>query len=169
MRRLIAYPAMVLSAWGIATCVILYALSLGGNSALPKRAAAVVFPGLFVVWLPTVLLMNGLTRDFKQKDLWKAALRGCPPWMRIALWVSLGTVFFLTLVLPVLSGSNPGASPGTFIIFPVCFYAVSFCVMYSVLHVEKFDAERRCVNGHRISPLAKFCEECGAPAEIDVN
>jgi len=35
--------------------------------------------------------------------------------------------------------------------------------MYSVTQVDKFDAGRHCLNCHRISPLAKFCEECGAP------
>src|SRR5437588_1407607 len=133
MRKLIAYPVMLLSACGIVICVVLYALSFGGNASLAQRAPAVVFPGLFVVWLPTVLLMNGLTKDFKQKDLWKAALRGCPTWMRIALYITLGAVFFLAFALPFLSGTNPSAQPGTFIFFPVCFYAVSFCVMYSVI------------------------------------
>jgi hypothetical protein len=27
-----------------------------------------------------------LTRDFKQKDIWRATLRGCPEWMRKAQW-----------------------------------------------------------------------------------
>ena len=49
-------------------------------------------------------------------------------------------------------------------LFPSTFYAISFCVMYSLLHVKEYDASRRCMNGHVISPLAKFCEECGAPA-----
>ena len=51
--------------------------------------------------------------------------------------------------------------------FPITFYSVSFCVMYSVLHVDKFDSTRRCLNGHATSPLAKFCDECGAPAAPD--
>jgi len=111
--------------------------------------------------------MNRLTRDFKQRDLWKAALRGCPGWMQRALWVVWGYVFFAAFILPFLRGSNPGASPGSFLISPAAFYSTSFCVMYSLLHVDHFDAERCCLNGHAISPLAKFCEECGAPAAPD--
>jgi hypothetical protein len=140
-----------------------------GHHAVEKRAITLVFPGIFVVWLPTVLMMNGLTRDFKQKDLWTAALRGCPSWMRRTLWVTQGLIFFVTFALPFLLGSNPGAFPGSFVIFPIAFYAVSFCVMYSVIHNAEHDAGRRCLNGHRISPLAKFCEECGAPARVDSN
>ncbi len=167
--KLIAYPVMILSACGVLMCVLLFGWSLGANTQIVKMAPLIVFPGLFLVWLPTVLLMNRLTREFKQKDLWKAALRGCPPWMRTSLWIVLGTVFFLTFALPFLSGSNPGTSPSNFILFPVCFYAVSFCVMYSLIHVEKYDTGRRCLNGHRMSPLAKFCEECGAPAAMSLN
>jgi len=102
-------------------CVVLYVLILAGHESLEKTTLPIVFPGLFVVWLPTGLLMNGLTRDFKQKDLCKAALRGCPGWMRITLWVALGTVVLQAFIIPMLSASNPGAAPGGFILFPVCF------------------------------------------------
>jgi hypothetical protein len=107
--------------------------------------------------------MNRLTSDFKQKDLWTAALRGCPSWMRNALWVVIGCVFAV-FFFPLISKGNPGEGPQTFVLFPITFYAVSFCVMYSFIQAEKQDALRRCLNGHTISPLAKFCEECGAPA-----
>jgi hypothetical protein len=43
------------------------------------------------------------------------------------------------------------------------FYLIPLAVMYSATHVERFDESRRCLNGHRVSPLAKFCEECGGP------
>lgn len=160
--RVIAYPIMMLAAVGIVASFLLYIGSYAAGPELGKVAIRFLFPGIFVVWLPTVLLMNRLTRDFKQRDLWKAALRGCPAWMRTGLWVVIGFVILIAFVLPLLRGNNPG--PDSFLIFPAIFYSVSFCVMYSLLHVDKFDAERQCLNGHRISPLAKFCEECGAPA-----
>lgn len=43
------------------------------------------------------------------------------------------------------------------------FYPIPLAVMYSATRVERFDESRRCLNGHRVSPLAKSCEECGAP------
>jgi hypothetical protein len=160
--RVIAYPVMILAAVGLLASFLLYASSYAAGPELGKVAVRFLFPGIFVVWLPTVLLMNRLTRDFKQSDLWKAALRGCPAWIRTGLWVVIGFVFLVAFVIPLLGGNNPG--PDSFLIFPAIFYSVSFCVMYSILHVRKFDAERRCLNGHPSSPLAKFCEECGAPA-----
>ena len=163
MAKMIAYPVMVLSGVGVLLCLTFYLLGLTGIHPLPARDMPVLFGGLFVVWFPTVILMNRLTKDFKQKDLWKAALRGCPAWMRAALWVVIGCVF-VVFFLPILSKRSPGDSPQTFVLFPITFYAISFCVMYSLINVEKHDSGRRCLNGHAISPLAKFCEECGAPA-----
>lgn len=167
MTRVVAYPVMVLSAIGLLASFVLHIASLYGVPELARHAISILFPGIFLVWLPTVLLMNRLTRDFKQRDIWKAALRGCPAWMRKTLWVVWGYVFLAAFILPFLRGNNPGASPGSFIIFPAAFYSTSFGVMYSAAHVDQFDAGRRCLNGHAISPLAKFCEECGAPAASD--
>ena len=167
MRRAIAYPVMVVSGLGVIACFLLHVASFFKSPEFGQRLFPKLFIGLFIVWLPTVLLMNGLTRDFRQRDLWKAALRGCPGWMQKTLWAIWGYVFFAAFVLPFLRGSNPGASPSGFVIFPAVFYSTSFGVMYSLLHADEIDAGRRCLNGHLISPLAKFCEECGAPTAPD--
>jgi hypothetical protein len=159
-RKAIAYPVLLLSAAGIFASIALFLLSLAGVYRLPDRQLPSLFCGIIVVWFPTVILMNRLTRDFKQKDLWKAALRGCPSWMTTALWVFLASVMAITL-LPLVSRGRP--SEQGFILFPSVFYAVSFCTVYSLIRADAFDASRRCLNGHAVSPLAKFCEECGAP------
>jgi hypothetical protein len=165
LGKAVAYPVMLLSAAGVLVCTFLFILSASGTYHLPNEKLPFLFFGIFIVWFPTVILVNRLTRDFKQKDLWKAALRGCPPWMRSILWVLEGTVMAITF-LPVIWKGRPGDDG--FILFPSTFYAVSFCTMYSMINVDSFDARRRCLNGHAISPLAKFCEECGAPAASDI-
>lgn len=87
------------------------------------------------MWFPTVILLNGLTQDFKQKGSVERALRGRPAWMRTALWVVIGCVFAL-FFLPVLAKRNAGDSQ-MFVLFPITFYAVSFCSMYSLVNVEE--------------------------------
>jgi hypothetical protein len=161
--RFLAYPVMVLAAIGVVASFSLAAASLGGNESVQSLGPRFLFPGIFVVWLPTILFANVLVADFKQRDFWKATLRGCPQWMRVAIWALIG-LNFVIFFGPFFWDSKPGSSASSFFVFPSIFYAISFCVAYSAIHVEKFDAERRCLNGHRISPLAKFCEECGAPA-----
>ena len=164
--KIIAYPVMMLSAVGVFLCLSFCFLGLAGIYLFPTKEMPVLFVGIFVVWLPTVILMNRLTKDFKQKDLWKAALRGCPRWMRGALWAVLGCVFAV-FFLPVFFKRSPGDLPQTFVLFPIMFYAISFCFMYSLISVENNEANSRCLNGHDVSPLAKFCGECGAAATSD--
>jgi hypothetical membrane protein len=79
---MLAYPVMVLSAVGVLLCLSFYLLGLTGIYPLPANEMQFLFIGIFVVWFPTVILANRLTKDFKQRDFWKAALRGCPAWMR---------------------------------------------------------------------------------------
>jgi hypothetical protein len=166
MTKIIAYPVMLLAGAGIVLCLAFYLLGVTRLYLLPSNREPVLFIGIFVVWFPTVILMNQLTKDFKQKDVWKAALRGCPPWMKTGMWVLVGCVFVL-FFLSNIRVHSPENSSFVFVLFPITFYSISFCAMYSLIHVEEFDNSRRCLNGHRISPLAKFCEECGAPAAPD--
>jgi hypothetical protein len=106
MRKFFAYPVMVLSACGILCCLLLAGMIVRGNHAIEKVAPTLLFPGIFVVWFPTILVMNGLTRDFKQMDLWKAALRGCPSWMRTILWITAGLIFFCRVRPALPSGEK---------------------------------------------------------------
>ena len=166
LTRAVAYPVMLLSAAGLFASIVLFISASLGIYRPPSNEPLALFIGIFAVWFPTVILVNRLTRDFKQKDLWKAAFRGCPSWVRNGLWAFVGGVMAITF-LPAIWQGRP--SEQGFILFPSIFYAVSFCTMYSLTHVDRLDAGRRCLNGHRISPLAKFCEECGAPAAPDVT
>lgn len=168
LSKTIAYPVMFLAAGGVVACVVSFMLTSLGNYEFHRSQPPFLFIGIFVVWFPTVILMNRLTRDLKQKDLWKAALRGCPSWMRGTLWIVIGIAVGATFVVPLLLGQRPGGTPESFVLFPIAFYSVSFCVMYSLIHADEVDSRSHCLNGHLISPMAKFCEECGAPVAPDV-
>jgi hypothetical protein len=169
LRKVVAYPVMVLAAAGVFACVTLFILGLAGIFQLPKSSPLFLFMGILVVWLPTVILHSRLTRDFKQKDLLKAVLRGCPPWMRKTLWISIGGAIAGTFLAPNVSGRSPEDPAQAFVLLPVIFYAASYCVLYSAINVERVDSRRRCLKGHALAPLAKFCEECGAPVAVDTR
>lgn len=163
MKRILAYLVMWAAGVGVLASFVFYAISFQQGSAFNQRAVGIIFPGIFLVWVPTILLMNTLNGDFKQKDLWKAALRGCPPWMRNAMKAVIASAF-AGFVIPLLQSQGGHVkSPEGFLIFPATFYSISFCTAYSFLHVDQLDFARKCLNGHHVSPSAKFCEECGAP------
>lgn len=127
---------MMLSGAGVVFCLAFYLLAVSGIFAVPGKDAMLLFIGIFPIWLPTILFMGRLTSEFKQKDLWKAALRGCPSWMRVVLYVLIGAAF-LAFLFPLLTGGKPGEGPFTFMLFPSTFYAISFCVMYSLLSTRR--------------------------------
>jgi hypothetical protein len=164
MAKIIAFLVMALALFGIILCLGAYVFEMAGTYAPPRNRPSILFFGVFLVFVPTIFLMNKLTQDFKQKDMWNAALRGCPSWMKTSMW-ALASGLFLLALFPLLPRIPVHPDVGT--LFPILFYAISFCVSYSFINAEKHDSIRRCLNGHAISPLAKFCEECGAAAAPD--
>ncbi len=131
-----------------------------GKALFSDRFGQTLFVGIFVVWLPTVIVMNRTTRFASRKDLWKIALSGCPAWMRGALWTFCG--FGALNFLYFLSHQK---AQQLFIRFAgghlMMFYGIAFCVMYSALNAPELLNARLCINGHSVSPGDAFCPRCG--------
>jgi hypothetical protein len=163
--RTLTYFFLVLAVAGFLGMLAIHIAALAGVT-VPSVVLKVVFPGLFVVWLPTILVSNRLSKEYKQNHLWRATLRGCPKWMQTALWVVCGYGFLGTFLLPLFFGRNVdsyGGSTAGMSGFVIAFYAMAMCVLYSATRAEEFDRNRRCLNGHHVSPVARFCEDCGSP------
>ncbi|MCZ7586234.1 MAG: hypothetical protein M5R36_24545 [Deltaproteobacteria bacterium] len=41
------------------------------------------------------------------------------------------------------------------------FYCGAMAIMHSAGNAPAHDAARKCPSGHHVSPISKFCEECG--------
>jgi hypothetical protein len=167
----VVYPFLVLSAVGFVAMLVIHVASLCGITAPFEHLLTYLGPGVFVVFLPTIWVMNQLTRDFKQKDIWRAALRGCPQWMYRTVWVICGYAWVGFFALPFLYGGGMDSESnqarmlsGTLLVF----YLIPLALLYSWSQARHFDEGRRCLNGHHVSPLAKFCEECGASVALPV-
>src|SRR5215467_1934703 len=127
--------------------------------------AAVGFVALLAIHCTALF---GATYQFKQKDIWRAALRGCPQWLRRSLWILLGYTWVGFFVFPMIYGGGmdlPANKARSMSGVLLAFYSIAACVLYSATRVSKVDGGRRCVNGHGVSPLARYCEECGAPVQ----
>ncbi len=75
---------------GFVASVTVHVLSLTGVLPPTGEYTWGLHIGIFVVWIPAVMLMQQLLPDkknFNQKDVWKVALRGCPPWVEKPSWV----------------------------------------------------------------------------------
>jgi len=145
--------------------LVIHIAALLGSATPFQNFERFMFPVLLIVWLPTIFCMNRMTRDFKQKDLWKAALRGCPKWMRITLWTVCGYSWLMALSPLLVHGRDDSQLAGARSLSGVMlgFYAIAVGVLYSSTQTALIDEGRLCLNGHRVGPLAKFCDECGAP------
>jgi hypothetical protein len=157
----VIYPFFALAAVGFAAMLVVHVASLFGNTNLFERAIAVLGPGVFVAFLPTIFVMNRLKRDLKQKDLWRAALRGCSRWMYRTVWGIFLYRWAGFFVLPLLYGDGMDLAANKARIMSgilLVFYLIPSAVMYSAAHVERFDESRCCVNGHRVSPLARLSD-----------
>lgn len=162
------YPFIALAVAGSVALLGIHVAALFGVTDPFDQFIKFLGPGVFVVFLPTIFVVIHLARDFKQKDLWRAALRGCPPWMRRAVYIIFGYAWVGFFVLPFLYGggmSSPANSARTMSAVLLIFYVVSAAVLYSATQVPLTDASLRCTNGHLMPPLAKFCPECGAPLD----
>ena len=118
-------------------------------------------PGLFAVWLPTVLLASRMVRFGKNRDFWKIVLSGCPSWMQRGLYgvMAFGVLsFFYFVVLNNQRTKSEALFAGGHLMI---FYGVAFCVMYSALHAPALLSTRKCLVGHLVSPLDTFCPTCG--------
>ena len=156
-------------AWtGFVVVLVVHVAALFGTTLPFDLLLKFLGPGLFVVWLPTIVVMGRLTRDFKQKDIWRAALRGCPKWLARAQWILFGYTWIGFFALPVIYGGGmdlPANQAQSMSGMLLAFYSIAACVLYSAARVERFDESKRCPQGHRVSPLAKYCDECGAPVQ----
>ena len=169
MKKILLGPFIALSAVGLILSIIVHVIALSGNQVPFGNFAWALHGGIFIVWFPAVLVSMRLSKDFKRKDFWKAALRGCPPWMKIMTYFFFGYAI-INFVIFILSttGMAKGTTPSTatelrgFSGHWMAFYSAALAILYSFTKPDLFDKERKCRNGHVVSPLAKFCDECGA-------
>lgn len=133
--------------------------NLFGNSAV------ILFVGIFVVWIPTILGLQRTRANFQGTDAWRQLLIGAPPWMFTLVQASFvyAMVNFALGFVGLFSMEGDGFwRVGTS--HAMAFYAVAWGVATAALGREEQGIEWKCTNGHDLAPTAKFCPECGAAA-----
>jgi hypothetical protein len=168
LRPLLSFFAVL--AWiGLTLSVLSHVAALLGTEGPLGDYSWFLHIGIFVVWLPTVLVAARMSADFKRKDMWKATLRGCPPWMKYMMYGFFGYAFVNFAIFMLIApkqgsaGPMPPAVVRGFSGHWMAFYSAAAAVLYSATHIEDRDNARRCVNGHTVGPLARYCEQCGQP------
>ena len=163
-------PFSILAAIGLFLSLIVHIYTLLGQQVPFGNLAYGFHVGIFIVWFPAVSLGKRLSKDIKQRDLFQAMLRGCPVWMKrmpylFFLYTAINMLWFISTGQATKCGDigNEIQQFRLFSGFWMAFYSAAFSILYSARQTEIFDKERRCRNGHIVSPSARFCEDCGAP------
>lgn len=166
--RIILYPFLLLSGIGLALSIVAHLAGLAGIELPGGRLVWALHAGIFVVWIPTVLVSMRTTRCANRKDFWKVALSGCPVWMRRAIYVlfGYGILNFFLFMQATGAGHTPtgDAPPSVIRGFSghwMVFYSAAFAILYSAIHAPQLFRERKCPNGHAVGPTARYCSECG--------
>lgn len=165
---------MTLSAIGFILSLIAHLCGLCG--VLPRIGFSIwtLHVGIFAIWIPAVLVSIKMNRGVNQKDYWKNILAGCPRWMRRTVYVLvaytvINFIFFIvTTPKQNFSSSHNEPTPAILRGFSghwMLFYGVGFATLYSAYTLGWDGLQRRCRNGHPVSLVARFCEQCGEPLD----
>ena len=139
----------------------------------PFSCGVLLHVGVFVVWLPAVLMAQKLRfGSFVGRwtlSPWRGVFRGCPLWMKVAFWVLFYTCWAIA-VLDFASTFFPQAlgkwadrtSWRVFSAVWCMFYTGAFLIHYSARSCLR-PPQRKCPFGHPVSATAERCEVCGAP------
>ena len=165
----VLYPFMFLSALGFLLSLIAHIVSICGITIPSQIHIMALHVGIFVVWLPAVLMANRMTNSTNRKDLWKVALIGCPLWMRWSFYI-IGGYALLNFLFFILRGGTraPGGEASPSIVWGfsghwLAFYGAAFAILYSAIHAPQIMQKRYCPEGHETSPSDDFCPKCGHP------
>lgn len=166
-------PFLLLAAFGLMTSIACHIASLFGVPFSDGSPVWGLHMGIFIVWLPTVLIASRMARYGKRSDFWRLALSGCPAWARYALY-GLFAYAALNFVLGFFfTGGQSGSSGRPVVGHEVrlfsghwmVFYGAALATLYSAVKNPLLLRDRKCVRGHDVSPLDQFCPKCGAPLE----
>ena len=126
----------------------------------------VVFAGIFVVWFPTVWMLRGFQGVMQRKGGWRIAFIGAPDWVRNVVYGSF--VFAIANFALGFFGVFSMEGNGFWRVgssHAMAFYSAAWGLAVAANRREEQGMDWKCRNGHDMTPGAKFCEECGAPAQ----
>jgi hypothetical protein len=154
-----------LSAIRMVLSVVSHLSALMGRSGPLGDKSWFLHVGIFVVWLPAVIVANSLTKEVPQRDTWKVIFRSCPAWMKYMTYTFFGYAM-LNFVVFMVKGSTSGEavmSPAVVRGFSghwMAFYSAALSILYAAAS-RQTEIPFRCPNGHVVRPLAKYCDQCG--------
>lgn len=161
-------PFMALAALGFVCSALVHLCALAGVVPPGGNAVFALHGGIFVIWVPVMILVMRISRGRRGMMSWMDQLSGCPVWMRwliLALFAYAVLNFFLAFGGQI-SGheDNEANAPSTLRGFSghwMAFYAAGFGVMLTGYRKPWMLRAAKCPAGHKITHDQRFCATCG--------
>lgn len=157
-----------LSAVGFALSLWVHFGAVAGRRVAPAPFFWILHIGIFVVWLPAVMVAQRQVGNLNRKDFWKVILKGSPDWVRYLVYGFLGyaVVNFMYFFFQAPTGHTEGADPPALVWRGfsghwMVFYLSALAILYSAARQNA--GSNRCTNGHPVQGGANFCSRCGQP------
>ena len=177
--RFLTFPIMLLAGAGF---LVALAIHLGAILDVPIPEAwrpwareyipGVLGAGIFVVWLPTVLLSTRIPGAHRINGVsWSVLLRGCPVWMR-NLCIGVFIYGFINFFVGISTIDNASEVWGETRIFTghyLIFYGAAFAVMFSIFNKPEILQPITCSQGHEMGIDDAYCPVCGRKREAVID
>ena len=171
--RFLLFPLMCIAGLGLLMCAGVHLLALTNQLStitswldedLQMALSAALGAGIFVVWVPAVLIAQRINNGNRLNFSWKKVLAGCPDWMRYAAFTIFGYAFISFMLVVAGPGIDDEKGVRAFTGHGMAFYALAFSIFFSNWARPGMLRTRHCPVGHEVSHEDKFCAVCGLPA-----
>ena len=176
MTQILLLPLMVYAACGLALSLLVHLLSFFGIQFGGTALFAALHVGIFPLWIPVVLISMRMSSSVNRRDFWKAALSGCPRWMRYMtygffIYAVVNFAIFIVLVLAhpppkQLSGAPPALVLHGFSGHWMAFYSAGLAILTTAYRRGLSNLQRRCPFGHCVGWSDRFCPTCGSSLAV---
>jgi len=140
LQRFLLYALAGLSAIGLLLSITSHLSSLVGLVG-PLGDHTWLLPlGIFIVWVPSVIVAHQLKKGVSGEPFWEFVLRGCPPWMRFmfygfSVYAFVNFALFLLAIAlhksPITGAMLPARMVREFSGIWMAFYAAALVILYS--------------------------------------
>ena len=130
---------VALSGIGLIVSLWVHLGAVMGQRVAPEAFFWMLHMGIFVVWVPAVLVAQRLVGNVNRKDFWKVVLKGSPDWMRYMVYAFLGYAIanFLLFMVKAPNGDGGGNPPAEvwrgFSGHWMAFYSAALAILYSAM------------------------------------
>jgi hypothetical protein len=166
--RVVLLSFMWLAAAGFVASVVAHVLGTIGVDVPKDSPVWGLHVGIFVVWIPAVLVSMRTSLFTRRKEFWKTALKGCPPWVekagRVLFFYAIASFFVFIAGRPFwpLPATDQSWQLRGFSGHWMIFYGAAFAILYSALNRPELLQKRLCPQGHDVSHEDRFCPTCGS-------